>query len=210
VGFSAQQYVNDVAAARQKAQQALDKTEQYMRVAAENVRNDLQAKTEGKKDANAMLLEELQRAAAQRKLDKLNAADVAAGEIIRRGAALGDVMLLQVMRDDIKLMASDDRQDQVRVESLLAQLNAAETPLLSAMHQAARQIEQELATGLAQMTISFALARGEAAGTSSTLGNSNVASRIIDWAKGATLPVAFTTPDGGLNPPPTAYPGSTR
>jgi hypothetical protein len=53
------------------------------------------------------------------------------------------------------------------------------------------------------MKIAFTLARGEATGAGSGLANSQTVSSIPAWAKGSTLQVAFTAPDGGLNPPPT-------
>jgi hypothetical protein len=188
--------------ARKKCQDALDSTETGAKQALANIRDDLATLTTVKMDVQQQLLYELQKAATRRRIDQATAAGVDAGDLITRAGATGDTIALACLREDIPFAASDSQQDQNRLESLLAQIDQAERPLDSAMQTASRQIEQELATGMTNLTTSFALARREAVGARSQLGNVGVASTIADW-NSTGYPVAFTTPDGGLNAPDT-------
>lgn len=193
--YAGQAYVAAVQAARAKANTAIDKAEQYARQAGDNIRADLKAKTTPKLDTQGEILAELKKAAARRQIDLMVGANATTEQVISSLAARGDAVALQCVREDLQ---AGLKNSGFSAETLLAQLDQAEAPLLSAMHQAARQIEAELATGFSQLTTTFALARQEASGSQSTAGNVNMASRILDWAKGASLPVAFTTQDGGL------------
>jgi hypothetical protein len=202
--------MREVAAARAKAQKALDSADTGAKQAIANIRDDLKSKLEPKRTPEEQLVDELQRAAAARRLDILKAR-VETGEIIKRAAGSGDRAMLAVLREDLPLMASpNDQQAQNRLESLQAQLDQAEAPLMSAMQLAARKIQSELATGQAALTTSFALARGEATGASRTFGGNAAGpvSIIADWSGGGYR-VEFKTPDGGLNAPPTPTPSGT-
>ena len=147
---------------------------------------------------------QLQKAAAARRIDLLLNQGVDAGEVIRRAA--GDAMALAVLREDITFSAGDTREAQVRQESLLDQLDQAQTPLMSASKQAAMLLEAELQTGWANVQTSLSLARAEAGGASQTSSSGypvGVRSILAGWAPGSTIRLGFTDPSGGLSKPDT-------
>jgi|GEM_PF-4654513 len=166
--ISGLEMVTQTNAARAKARAALDTLETSANQAIANIRADIVSKTETKRDTQEQLVYELQKAAARRRIDQLNAQKVDAGEIIRRCATLGDTVALACLREDLPFNASDSREHQVRLESLMDQLDQAETPLLSGLQQASRILLDELKYGQMNLTGSFRLTRGEALGGSQT------------------------------------------
>jgi hypothetical protein len=188
------QLMGDLAAARAKANQALDASEQGMRQAESNIRDDLRAKTEPKLDTQEQLVLELQKAAARRQLDLMASAGVETDDQISALAAQGNLVGLKALREDLGLGLLKSALGR---DTLLQLLDQTETPLLSAMETAKRQIEEELKWGLSQQVTGLGIARMFAAGQRS------MPTILPAWAKGQTLVVAFTTPDGGIDVPPT-------
>ncbi len=193
----------DTLSSRAKALAELDATEKYGAIAVQNIRSYLSQQTETKLDTQEAILDQLQKAAAARRIDLLLNQGIDAAEVIRRAA--GDAMALAVLREDITFAAGDTREAQVRQESLLDQLDQSETPLMSASKQAARLLEAELQTGWANVQTSLSLARAEASGASNSTSGYPVGVRSIlaGWAPGSTIRLAFTDPSGGLSAPAT-------
>jgi hypothetical protein len=190
-------YLKDAQAARAKCQAQLDKVETYMGQAVDSVRARIARSTTEQRDASAELAYQLQRQGVARRIDMLRAVGVDAAEIIRHLAASGDMLGLDVIREDLPFTASDSQEDQTRLESLQAQLDMATTPLLSAAQQAGRVLEKELATGVYRMKVGFSQARNEATGAASGLAVSYPVSSIPAWRDGEMVPVAFTDTTGG-------------
>jgi hypothetical protein len=199
--YATQQYVADVQAARVKANDKLDTVETAMEQAVDSVRAKIAKSTMEQRSDTAELAHQLQRQAAARRIDILRGAGVESAEIIRRLAAQGDTLGLEVVASDLPFMFSESRHDQLTLQSLQAQLDQAATPLMSAAVQAGRALSKELADGVYQLKIAFTLARNEATGAASGLAMSNTASNIPAWVKGDTFMVAFKTPDGGAPSP---------
>jgi len=194
----------DIAAARKTALAALDDAERYGAIAVQNIRDYLSKQTETKREGMDAVVYELQKAAAARRVDLLQAQGTDAAEIIRR--ASGDALALACLREDLTFTAGDTREDQVRLEGLLDALDRSETPLMSASKQAARILEAELQTGWANVQTSLALMRAEAGGASQTSSSGfpvGTRSLIAGWLPGSAVQVAFTSPDGGLSAPDT-------
>jgi hypothetical protein len=197
---SVQAMVDDTNAARAAAAKALDKSEAGVRQAVGNVRDDIAQQTTVKLDGQAAILRELQLQSAQRRVDLMNRAGVAPATMIARLSAQGDLLALQVMRQEMPIVAGEDAQNQRQLEGLMVILDLAETPLQSATQQASRLLEAELSVGLANLTGAYAVARAEAPGASqSSSSGYPVGQRgiIPGWARGSVLNLAETQPDGG-------------
>jgi hypothetical protein len=209
---SIQAMQDDTAAARASAQKALDTLESTAKMAVSNIRNDIATRLETKRDTSEQLVYELQKQGARRQLDLMVSAGAQTEDMISSLAGRGDVMGLACLREDLTLglFKSDLSKD-----TLLVLLDQQETPLLSGVQQAARLLEAELAAGSANLVTSFALARGEAQGASSTSGGTLLGpvTTIADWGRGQAYRIEFpmdAVADGGNTsaPTPTA-PGTT-
>jgi hypothetical protein len=202
-----QAMTDDTAAARASAAKALDTLEATAKMAIQNVRDDIAKQTAVKLDTQEQILYELQLQSAQRRVDQALLAKVDESQIIQRAAAAGDAMMLRVLRQELPNAAGPSRQAQSRLESLMDQLDLAETPLLSGVRQAARLLETELEVGSGNLTASFQIVRGEVSGASQTSSSGypvGVRSVINGWAAGSSVNLAETQPDGGNTSPDTA------
>jgi len=203
---SVQAMVDDTNAARTAALSALDKSEAGVRQAVANVRDDIAKQTMTTLSGQDAILHELQLQSAQRRVDLMNNANVAPATMIQRLAAQGDLLGLQVLRQEMPIAAGEDAQNQRQLEGLMDMLDLAETPLMSATQQAARLLESELSVGLANLSGAYATARGEAGSASQSSSSGypvGVRGIIPNWAKGSILNLAETQPDGGNTAPPT-------
>jgi hypothetical protein len=198
--ISGSEMVTQTNAARASAQTSLDKIEATATSAIAMIRDDLASRTATKLDTQEAILDQLNLQSAQRRVDQMRAAKVDVGQIIQRAAAVGDTLVLRVLRQELPSATGSDYASQQRLESLMDQLDRAEAPLMSATQQAARLILDELKAGSANLSTSFQMARAEAGGASQTSSSGypvGTVTTIADWGRGMPYRIDEKNPDGG-------------